>query len=374
MTLLSLCMIVKNEQQNLPRCLNSVKDYVDEIIIIDTGSEDDTVNIALSYGAKVGHFTWINDFSAARNYAISQASGTWILMLDADEELIIENPNFQQQLKTNSDIVAYSIAYIEQNHQSLYTNSYRNCLFRHIPEHQYIQPYHEYLYYESSTPWQISIMNDFKIIHYGFTQEIMQQKIINRSIPMLEEIRQKSGLNLRLLSTLTGMYIDTNQHDLAEECMREILEMLMPNLITGDRPSEFIFVPNILNMLGISSLQNEDYETVRLICQRGLEWCPNYPPLNYLAGATIRNLGFPLGAMAYFKYCLELYQQENYDKSEPFEVNYMTTYPAYDLGCIYLEQNQLSLALKAFEMALDFDANFTAAQDQINMIQQHLSL
>jgi len=82
---ISLIMIVKNEEENLGRCLKSVKNIVDEIIIVDTGSQDNTKKVALSFGAKVFDFTWTNDFSEARNYAISKSTGDWNLMLDADE-------------------------------------------------------------------------------------------------------------------------------------------------------------------------------------------------------------------------------------------------------------------------------------------------
>jgi GT2 family glycosyltransferase/acetyltransferase-like isoleucine patch superfamily enzyme/2-polyprenyl-3-methyl-5-hydroxy-6-metoxy-1,4-benzoquinol methylase/Flp pilus assembly protein TadD len=82
---LSLCMIVKNEEQHLARCLLSATPAVDEIIIVDTGSTDRTKEIARAYGAKVFDFPWTNDFSNARNHSLSQASGDWILVLDADE-------------------------------------------------------------------------------------------------------------------------------------------------------------------------------------------------------------------------------------------------------------------------------------------------
>ena len=82
---LSLCMIVKNEQQVLAKCLNSVKDIVDEIIITDTGSTDNTVRIAQEFTDKIYHFKWNNNFSEARNYAKSHATSKWILVLDADE-------------------------------------------------------------------------------------------------------------------------------------------------------------------------------------------------------------------------------------------------------------------------------------------------
>jgi glycosyltransferase involved in cell wall biosynthesis len=84
---LSLCMIVKNEEKFLPMCLESVKDYVDEIIIVDTGSTDKTVEIAGKYGAKIYNHPWENSFSKARNYSLKYATCDWILILDADEEI-----------------------------------------------------------------------------------------------------------------------------------------------------------------------------------------------------------------------------------------------------------------------------------------------
>lgn len=85
---LSLCMIIKDEEKRLPVCLKSVRDYVDEIIIVDTGSTDRSPQIAKEYGAKVFLRLWEKDFSKHRNQSISYAKGDWILILDADEELV----------------------------------------------------------------------------------------------------------------------------------------------------------------------------------------------------------------------------------------------------------------------------------------------
>lgn len=84
---ISLCMIVKNEEKNLAACLASLKPVVDEMIIVDTGSTDRTVNIATVFGAKVSTFEWTGSFSDARNFSLSKASGQWILVMDADEIL-----------------------------------------------------------------------------------------------------------------------------------------------------------------------------------------------------------------------------------------------------------------------------------------------
>jgi glycosyltransferase involved in cell wall biosynthesis len=88
---LSQCMIVKNEENNIERALTWGKNIVCEQIVVDTGSTDRTVEIAENMGAKVFHFEWINDFSAAKNFALSKAKGNWIAFLDADEYLSEED-------------------------------------------------------------------------------------------------------------------------------------------------------------------------------------------------------------------------------------------------------------------------------------------
>ena len=85
--MISLCMIVKNEEDYLEHCIESVRTVVDEIIVVDTGSNDNTVEIARRLGAKVYSFPWNEDFSEARNHSLKLASGDWILVLDADEML-----------------------------------------------------------------------------------------------------------------------------------------------------------------------------------------------------------------------------------------------------------------------------------------------
>src|SRR5579862_9526082 len=93
---LSVCMIVRDEEENLARCLESVKPIADEIVVVDTGSTDATVQIAESFGAKIGHFEWCADFAAARNAAIELATSKWVLSIDADEWLPTET---QQRIR-----------------------------------------------------------------------------------------------------------------------------------------------------------------------------------------------------------------------------------------------------------------------------------
>src|SRR5262245_57509130 len=86
--LLSLTMIVRNEEESLDRCLASARGLADELIVVDTGSTDRTVEIARAHGASVHHFKWCDDFAAARNVALRHATGQWCLHLDADEWVV----------------------------------------------------------------------------------------------------------------------------------------------------------------------------------------------------------------------------------------------------------------------------------------------
>ncbi len=108
--LVSACLIVKNESDNLKKTLPALVRLADEIIVVDTGSSDNTVEIARQYGARIEHFTWIDDYAAARNYSIQFATGDWIFFPDADElvdetaistlrEYLAQTPSDAVQLK-----------------------------------------------------------------------------------------------------------------------------------------------------------------------------------------------------------------------------------------------------------------------------------
>jgi len=88
---ISACMMIKDEEDNLGRCLSSIKDIVDEIIVVDTGSTDNSIKICKEFGAKVYNHPWEDNFSLHRNQSISYATGDWILIIDADEEFVLDN-------------------------------------------------------------------------------------------------------------------------------------------------------------------------------------------------------------------------------------------------------------------------------------------
>jgi len=161
---ISFCMIVKNEEEVLHECLSSVKDLVDEIIIVDTGSTDRTKEIAFEYTDKVYDFEWIDDFSAARNFAFSKATMDYIFYMDADDVLSEEDREKFKKLKMemSSDVDAvtmlYHLAYDEYNNP---TFSYRRTrIVKRSRNFKWHGAVHEYLEYGGNV-----LVSDIAIRH-----------------------------------------------------------------------------------------------------------------------------------------------------------------------------------------------------------------
>lgn len=148
MITISLCMIVKDEEAVLKRCLDSICGLMDEIIIVDTGSTDRTKEIAGQYTDKIYDFTWVHDFSAARNFSFSKASGDYIYAADADEVLDEKNRELFLDLKQHmsTDIEIVQMLYcnqLEYNTTYNFDEEYRPKLFKRLRTFTWIEPIHE---------------------------------------------------------------------------------------------------------------------------------------------------------------------------------------------------------------------------------------
>jgi glycosyltransferase involved in cell wall biosynthesis len=150
---LSLSMIVRNEESVLGNVLGDVVDLCDELVVVDTGSVDRTVEIAQSFGARVMHFDWIDDFAAARNYALDLCSGPWILWLDADDRVPAEaQAGFRsiiEELPRLDDIdilfLPYRYKFSATAPSCCISTLSRGRLFRNRPDLRWIGKIHEYV-------------------------------------------------------------------------------------------------------------------------------------------------------------------------------------------------------------------------------------
>lgn len=199
----SLCMIMKNEEEHLARCLTSVKGVADEIIIVDTGSTDASVEIAESFGATVLHEEWINDFAHHRNTGLEHATGDWILVLDADEELIdgtkllpfLNDPAMDGYLFREVNFVGDQVGA-----DSVVNSAFR--IFRNKPHHRYVGALHEQIYAQVDHDCTRSQFIPVEIFHYGYldhTTESKNKKARNMGI-VLEEVKRKPNDSFTLFN------------------------------------------------------------------------------------------------------------------------------------------------------------------------------
>ena len=165
MATIRLCMIVKNESAVLARCLDSIADLMDEIIIVDTGSTDNTKEIAAQYTSRIYDFKWTSDFSAARNFSFSKATMEYIYTADADE--ILDDANRERFLRLKGallpEIEIVQMKYVTQGTFDTVLNAkkeYRPKLFRRLRTFTWIDPIHETV---RLTP--VTFDSDVEILH-----------------------------------------------------------------------------------------------------------------------------------------------------------------------------------------------------------------
>lgn len=190
-TRLSLCMIVKNEEEFIGQCLNSTKDIVDEIIIVDTGSTDKTIEICKSFDAKIEKFEWNGSFADARNFGLEKATGDWILWLDADEEVdkedakgIFLGTHFVDFDALTIRLVNYYGEKVDKNNT---TDLAHTRLFRRGLGIKFINKIHESLDLKDIPPERIGHLN-MKVFHYGYLDPIVQKKEkYERNIKLLKQ-------------------------------------------------------------------------------------------------------------------------------------------------------------------------------------------
>jgi tetratricopeptide (TPR) repeat protein/glycosyltransferase involved in cell wall biosynthesis len=192
----SLCVIVKDEEAQLPACLHSAADLVNEIIVVDTGSSDRTKEVAAELGARVFDFAWCDSFSAARNESLRHATGDWILWLDADEYLDADNRARFQALRGRLDGEAAAYVMRQRSASQVPDGSptlVEQCrLFRNHPQIRWSYRVHEQILPAVNRLGQEVRFTDIAIDHAGYTDPQRLQEKIRRNLRLLhlEEAEQ----------------------------------------------------------------------------------------------------------------------------------------------------------------------------------------
>lgn len=293
----SLCMITKNEEKYIAGCINSVRHLIDEIIIVDTGSEDNTIELAVQAGAKVLPFNWRYDFAEARNYGLDQATGHWILVLDADEMLAYVDAGIFNKLLTTAGIEGYYInieSYIDNGQDMIFDQAAR--LFRNRPEYRFSGAIHEQVAGSIIAGNQGTGLAsaDLKIIHRGYLKENIEAKNKHcRNMEVINRALAEDPANPFLLYSLSLEYMQQGevtggneqltralQHMTGgEEYYHKVVLALAAGLLqTGEAAQVKKLINNLPEMVlqncellllkGLTALYDADYEAaIKLLRQ-----------------------------------------------------------------------------------------------------------
>ena len=298
---LSACMIVKNEEKFLPQCLKSIKDAVNEIIIVDTGSTDRTVEIAQSFGANVYHHHWKNSFSEARNHSLNYATCDWILQIDADEVLEQADISLLHKL-INADSYNVIFVAIYSELPGGQAKHYFQRVFRRGKAH-FEGIVHNQLVFEGK-----ALQSEIRLYHYGYNlSESEMQKKYKRTGDLLRQQLAENPNNIFIMANIIRNY--RNEHDF--EKVIELGEKGLNISISQTDLVSKIQRQRISIDLAHALLNTNQVDRAEEVCKRALKENPDSFDILLVLGEILLKKGAFSDALNYFKKHLILKEKEN---------------------------------------------------------------
>lgn len=304
---ISLCMVVKNEEERIGRTLEKASRYVDEIIIVDTGSEDQTMAICERYGAKVWTIPWEDNFAQARNAGLQQAKSTWVLWLDADEELEVSDEEEWRQALSDPSQLLWAIpivnyygsvphdpnrSYLAAQHR-VFRNG-RGFRFEHAIHEQLVWTERE----EGSEGLELRKLPAV-IHHYGYMDAVVQGKGKHqRNISILKKEQEQSGYRPWVDYHLASEYYRIQRYTEAFVCLNTAIQRFIE---AGELPPSLIYKMKYDILLALGSIESASQGIVKAI-----QLYPDYTDLHYYHGLIELLKGNYEVAEQIFHHCIEL--------------------------------------------------------------------
>lgn len=284
----SLCMIVKNEEKHLADCLASVGDFCSEMIIVDTGSTDRTIEIAKEYGAIIRTFDWVDDFAAARNASIQEASGDYIFILDADERILPEDLVRLKWMAACRQADVYFCKSVDAGeHQPDPTNPPYDVMrmFRNGLGLQFESPLHHTIIPSAIRSGLRMAYTNLSIQHFGYSlSEGDWEKKNRRNLDVLEKAIARDEEDY--LSRITRAMILYNLGQV-EDAINEFTQVI-PRL-----PDEYIPTPalsSVYTSLVENAINSSDLSMLELVINHAIVDFPDHSRLLTLLGDVILNI------------------------------------------------------------------------------------
>lgn len=348
---ITACYISKNEEENIKLSLNSIKDVVDEIVVVDTGSTDSTVSIAKEYGAKIYNYKWDDNFSNPRNLALDKASGEWIIFLDADEY-------FDEKIKKNiRRVIQKCDPYVEvdgimckrinvnKDDYSIRATDFMLRIFRNSKTARYVGRIHENVHNNGERmKTYVAEEKELLIYHTGYSTEIVREKF-ERNLKLLEEDIRDGKETEMTYFYLADCYMCIDRYS-------DAIENLDKFLSTGYVTLGFNTKPYQLKAVALMKLEYPFIEVEEFL-NNAIDKFPDFPEFYRLLADLYFNNSYFDKALSLFQRTLEMNERYNGVEVNP---TFGMLYEIYfKLGKIYRYKNKLQIAMEYFIKSLNLN-------------------
>lgn len=360
---ISLCVICKDEEKKIGRCIKSVKEIVDEVIIVDTGSEDKTIEIAEKLGANVFQIPWENDFSKAKNFAIEKAMGDWIIFLDADEYFTKDSIGkirkvIKEAGKRKQDCILCEL--LNEDNGKIMSSFKTNRIFRNDSRIRYKGKIHERLCKENGSIQMVDFLDQIRILHDGYSKEVIKEKNKSeRNIELLLEELKENPTSSDLYYYL--MQVSMDSQDKAWEYGSKAIQYNNFHLI-GAKVAVYDL---LLNMCGIAE---KDEQLTYELYNEAIKEDKTYPDFDFRYGTYLYKKGMYKESIPYFNLCLSKAEAYKGTTSSIVRGNVIVVFDL--LAGAYLEQQQYEQAIPVLVKILRINPyNIKALYNLISILQ-----
>ncbi len=341
---ISLCMIVKNEERYLRRCLESVRSVVEEMIVVDTGSSDSTVEIAGSMNAIIHHHAWQNSFSEARNFSLSKATGDWIFILDGDEELYREDIPLIKKAVTRSNVDGFLVVNINSMPGGGISKHKNIRLFRQGRVH-----YEGIVHNEPVVDGEVCD-SPIRVLHHGYnlSPEELDHKFKRSETLLKMQIREDSRNTYAWANLIRNHRLQKKHNAVIRDGERVMKQSDMPlfdrQMITND----------LLYGYFITDRLDEAFK----LGQQGLSENPHHPDLLFILGGVMIKKRQLKEALHYFFRYLEVITT---GKEAPGLEGLLIDSFGYqgrawnNIGSCFLDMEDTEKAIDSYKRAIHFE-------------------
>ncbi|MEI4828201.1 glycosyltransferase family 2 protein [Bacillus sp. FJAT-53711] len=353
---LSLCMIVKDEENHISNCLNSIKSVVDEMIIVDTGSSDRTVEICKSFGAQVFDFPWNGSFSAARNYGLDRATGDWILWLDADEEIDSSDVyKLRDALYCDDYLLSIHLInyYGDRPDPNKTFDIAHTRLFQNHKGFKFTNSIHEMLnaneVLTSSDDNQSIKVVPIKVYHYGYLDSVNKsKKKFERNFNMLTDELEQKNRDPWIDYHIASEYYRVEQYDKAFNHVNRSIVGFLQQLKT---PPSLLYRLKYSILIGSGSIEGA-WPGI----ERAISLYPDYVDLHFYKGLILYIKESYIEALEVFEHCLEMGEGNLHHLTLKGVGSFQALYYK---GCCLEKLGQIEATAQAYALAANLSRTFS---------------